>query len=163
MTANFRCEKNVLFYRLVERTGIIYLSGLVRDGSRYSSSLPRGKCFTLIVRFPNQGRQPEDIEIWTHSNETLATVRRRIMARVKSANQTSALTVSAAGNSSLIQSQVVGHQQQQVQQQQQQQQQQSGMKLDLYLNNELIEPSEGFRLVADLPLRDKTVSYSFLC
>ena len=85
------------------------------------------------------------------------------MARVKSANQTSALTVSAAGNSSLIQSQVVGHQQQQVQQQQQQQQQQSGMKLDLYLNNELIEPSEGFRLVADLPLRDKTVSYSFLC
>ena len=37
------------------------------------------------------------------------------------------------------------------------------MKLDLYLNNELIEPSEGFRLVADLPLRDKTVSYSFLC
>ncbi len=112
----------------------------------------------MVVRFPNQGRQPEDIEIWTHSNETLATVRRRIMARVKSANQTVTLAASTAGNSSLIQSQVVGHQQQPIQQQQQQ----SGMKLDLYLNNELIEPSEGFRLVADLPLRDKTVTYSNL-
>lgn len=111
----------------------------------------------MVVRFPNQGRQPEDIEIWTHSNETLATVRRRIMARVKSANQTVTLAASTAGNSSLIQSQVVGHQQPI-----QQQQQQSGMKLDLYLNNELIEPSEGFRLVADLPLRDKTVTYSNL-
>ena len=115
-------------------------------------SCPRGKCFTLVVRFPNQGRQPEDIEIWTHSNETLATVRRRIMARVKSTNQTAALSATAGVNASLIQSQVVGHQQPTVQQQQQ-----SGVKLDLYLNNELIEPSEGYRLVADLPLRDKTV------
>jgi len=105
----------------------------------------------LVVRFPNQGRQPEDIEIWTHSNETLATVRRRIMARVKSTNQTAALSATAGVNASLIQSQVVGHQQPTVQQQQ------SGVKLDLYLNNELIEPSEGYRLVADLPLRDKTV------
>ena len=106
----------------------------------------------LRERFPNQGRQPEDIEIWTHSNETLATVRRRIMARVKSTNQTAALSATAGVNASLIQSQVVGHQQPTVQQQQQ-----SGVKLDLYLNNELIEPSEGYRLVADLPLRDKTV------
>ena len=106
----------------------------------------------MVVRFPNQGRQPEDIEIWTHSNETLATVRRRIMARVKSTNQTAALSATAGVNASLIQSQVVGHQQPTVQQQQQ-----SGVKLDLYFNNELIEPSEGYRLVADLPLRDKTV------
>ncbi|KAK4027909.1 probable ubiquitin carboxyl-terminal hydrolase FAF-X [Daphnia magna] len=114
----------------------------------------RGKCFTLIVRFPNQGRQLEDIEVWTHSNETLATVRRRIMARVKSTNQTSTLPVTAGANSSIMQSQIVGHQQPPVQQPQQQQ---SGVKLDLYLNNELIEPSEGYRLVADLPLRDKTM------
>lgn len=83
------------------------------------------------------------------------------MARVKSTNQTSTLPVTAGANSSIMQSQIVGHQQPPVQQPQQQQ---SGVKLDLYLNNELIEPSEGYRLVADLPLRDKTVRCpSFSC
>lgn len=77
------------------------------------------------------------------------------MARVKSTNQTAALPATAAANSTIIQSQIVGHQQPPVQQSQQQ----SGVKLDLYLNNELIEPSEGYRLVADLPLRDKTVRH----
>lgn len=79
------------------------------------------------------------------------------MARVKSANQIAGISASSAGNSSLIQPHSGGQQQQQ-QTSPAQQQQQSGMKLDLYLNNELIEPSEGYRLVSDLPLRDKTVS-----
>jgi hypothetical protein len=74
---------------------------------------------------------------------------------VKSTNQTTSLSATAGVNASIIQSQVVGHQQPPVQQQQ------SGVKLDLYLNNELIEPSEGYRLVADLPLRDKTVRLLF--
>ena len=117
-----------------------------------------------MVRFPNQGRQPEDVEIWTHSNETLATVRRQILTRIKSGHP---VTVPVAiGNPQLIHQQQQQQQPQQQQQQQQQQQpqqvtaqQQQGLKLDLYLNNELIEPSEGYRLVAELPLRDKTVSW----
>lgn len=99
----------------------------------------------MVVRFPNQGRQPEDIDIWTHSNESLATVRRRILARIKSANQTTSLAsvgASTTGNQPQISASQL----------------QSGVKLDLYLNNELIEPSEGHRLVAELPLRDRTVS-----
>ena len=39
--------------------------------------------------------------------------------------------------------------------------QQAGLNLDLYLNYKLIEPSEGSRLVAELPLRHKTVGRSF--
>jgi len=31
----------------------------------------RGKLVTLIVRFPSQGRQVDDIEIWSHTNETI--------------------------------------------------------------------------------------------
>lgn len=31
----------------------------------------RGKLATLVVRFPNQGRQVDDIEIWSHTNETI--------------------------------------------------------------------------------------------
>ena len=104
-------------------------------------SYNRGKHFTLIVRFPNQGRQPEDIEIWTHSNETLATVRRHILNRIKGGNLTA--LPNAVVNPALIQ---------------QPGQPAAGLKLDLYLNNELVEPSEGYRLVAELPLRDKTVS-----
>lgn len=101
----------------------------------------------MIVRFPNQGRQPEDIDIWTHSNESLATVRRRILARIKAANQTSLPLVGPSGTGN--QPQISGPPLQSV------------VKLDLYLNNELIEPSEGHRLVAELPLRDRTVSKHF--
>jgi hypothetical protein len=39
--------------------------------------------------------------------------------------------------------------------------QKARLNLDLYMNYELIEPSEGPRLVAELPLRDKTVGRSF--
>ncbi|XP_025080256.1 LOW QUALITY PROTEIN: probable ubiquitin carboxyl-terminal hydrolase FAF-X [Pomacea canaliculata] len=43
----------------------------------------RGKLVTLKVRFPNQGRQVEDIEIWSHHNETVGAVRRHILQRLK--------------------------------------------------------------------------------
>lgn len=35
------------------------------------------------MRFPNQGRQVEDIEIWSHHNETVGAVRRHILQRLK--------------------------------------------------------------------------------
>ena len=41
----------------------------------------RGKQLMLLFRFPNQGRQVEDVEIWTHTNDTLGAVRRQILQR----------------------------------------------------------------------------------
>ncbi|XP_052783474.1 probable ubiquitin carboxyl-terminal hydrolase FAF-X isoform X2 [Mya arenaria] len=76
----------------------------------------RGKLVTLVVRFPNQGRQVDDIEIWSHTNETIGAVRRHILHRVK-AN--------------------------------------SNVKVDLYINGDLLEPSEDKKLISQVPLRDK--------
>jgi ubiquitin carboxyl-terminal hydrolase 9/24 len=41
----------------------------------------RGKHVTLLVRFPNQGRQVEDIDVWSHTNDTIGAVRRQILHR----------------------------------------------------------------------------------
>uniref|UniRef100_A0A7N6BM91 ubiquitinyl hydrolase 1 n=1 Tax=Anabas testudineus TaxID=64144 RepID=A0A7N6BM91_ANATE len=43
----------------------------------------RGKHITLIVRFPNQGRQVDDLDIWSHTNDTIGSVRRGILNRIK--------------------------------------------------------------------------------
>jgi ubiquitin carboxyl-terminal hydrolase 9/24 len=44
----------------------------------------RGKSVTIIVRFQSQGgRGVDDIDIWSHTNETLGSVRRQILAKVK--------------------------------------------------------------------------------
>ncbi len=43
----------------------------------------RGKQVALTVRFPNQGRQVEDLELWTHSNDTLGSLRRQVVQRLK--------------------------------------------------------------------------------
>lgn len=40
-----------------------------------------GKHITLIVRTVAQGRQTEDFELWSHLNETIATVRRHILQK----------------------------------------------------------------------------------
>ncbi|KAK0066423.1 ubiquitin carboxyl-terminal hydrolase FAF-X isoform X1 [Biomphalaria pfeifferi] len=45
----------------------------------------RGKVMLLKVRFPSQNRQGDDIEILSHSNETVGQVRRQILQRVKAA------------------------------------------------------------------------------
>ena len=41
----------------------------------------RGKHLTLLVRFPNQGRQLEDLDVWSHQNDTLGSLRRQILHR----------------------------------------------------------------------------------
>uniref|UniRef100_A0A4W3IDV3 ubiquitinyl hydrolase 1 n=1 Tax=Callorhinchus milii TaxID=7868 RepID=A0A4W3IDV3_CALMI len=43
----------------------------------------RGKHVSLVVRFPNQGRQVEDLDIWSHTNDTIGSVRRCILNRIK--------------------------------------------------------------------------------
>ncbi|XP_016350844.1 probable ubiquitin carboxyl-terminal hydrolase FAF-X, partial [Sinocyclocheilus anshuiensis] len=47
----------------------------------------RGKHITLVVRFPNPGRQVDDLDIWSHTNDTIGSVRRCILNRIK-ANST---------------------------------------------------------------------------
>ena len=37
----------------------------------------------LKIRFPSQNRQGDDVEIWSHSNETVGQVRRHVLQRVK--------------------------------------------------------------------------------
>lgn len=43
----------------------------------------RGKHMVLTIRFPNQGRHVDDIDICVHSNDTLGSIRRQILTRVK--------------------------------------------------------------------------------
>lgn len=40
-----------------------------------------GKHITLVVRTVAQGRQTEDFDLWSHLNETIATVRRHILQK----------------------------------------------------------------------------------
>ncbi|XP_034939757.1 probable ubiquitin carboxyl-terminal hydrolase FAF-X isoform X2 [Chelonus insularis] len=47
----------------------------------------RGKHMSLIIRFVSPGRNIDDIDISTHSNDTLASLRRQILRRIK-ANDT---------------------------------------------------------------------------
>ncbi|XP_076338950.1 ubiquitin carboxyl-terminal hydrolase 9X-like isoform X1 [Tachypleus tridentatus] len=46
----------------------------------------RGKHVVLTVRFPNQGHHVDDLDVWTHTNDTLGSVRRQILMRVKGNN-----------------------------------------------------------------------------
>lgn len=78
----------------------------------------RGRLVTLFIRFPNQGRQVEDLDIWSHTNDTLGSVRRQILNRVKVSS--------------------------------------SSIKVDLYVNGELLDPSEDKKLISQIPLRDRT-------
>ncbi|XP_008200473.2 probable ubiquitin carboxyl-terminal hydrolase FAF-X isoform X3 [Tribolium castaneum] len=43
----------------------------------------RGKHLAVIVRFSSPSRQVEDLEMFTHSNDTLASLRRHILRRIK--------------------------------------------------------------------------------
>ncbi|EDO35056.1 predicted protein [Nematostella vectensis] len=79
----------------------------------------RGRHVSLIVRFPSHGRQGEEFEIWSHTNESIASVRRHILSRIKVASQAT--------------------------------------KVDLYVNGELLCPSDDRRLVFQVPLRDRTL------
>ncbi len=79
----------------------------------------RGKHMTITVRFPNQGRQIEDQEIWTHTNDAMGLIRRTIAHRLK-VNLNS-------------------------------------VKVELFLNGEVLDPAEDRKVVSSFPIKDKTV------
>jgi len=64
------------------------------------------------------GRHIDDVELWTHTNDTLYSVRRQILEKVKANN--------------------------------------ANMKVDLYVNGDLVDPTEK-KLVSQLPLKETTV------
>jgi len=43
----------------------------------------RGKQLSVTVRYPNTGRQVDDMDFWLHDNETLATFRRMVFQKLK--------------------------------------------------------------------------------
>ena len=59
---------------------IIYFNNLLQDLIFFFRSC-RGQHVSLIVRFPSHGRQGDDFEIWSHANESIASVRRQILSR----------------------------------------------------------------------------------
>ncbi|KAK3589909.1 hypothetical protein CHS0354_034922 [Potamilus streckersoni] len=76
----------------------------------------RGKVLSLSVCFPNQGRQMDNMDIWSHTNDTIGSVRRQILHRLKASSNT---------------------------------------KVDLYVNAEILDPSEDMRVISQIPLRHK--------
>lgn len=100
-----------------------YISQCDSDFGEERTVLPMARAFRgiqlmLTIKFPNQGRQMEDIEIWTHANDTLYNIRRQILAQVKASN--------------------------------------ASMKVDLYLNGEIIDPN-AIKLISQLKLKDKAI------
>jgi ubiquitin carboxyl-terminal hydrolase 9/24 len=60
------------------------------------------------------------VDIFTHSNDTLASLRRQVLRRIK-----------ASG---------------------------ANLKLELFINGELLDPADDRKLLSQIPLRDKMVS-----
>ncbi|GAB0088843.1 Probable ubiquitin carboxyl-terminal hydrolase FAF [Sergentomyia squamirostris] len=62
------------------------------NGDRYFLPLSRacrGKYLIIYIRFQNPGRQIDDMEIVTHSNETVASFKRNLLKRIKGTSLTS--------------------------------------------------------------------------
>ncbi|XP_023706840.1 probable ubiquitin carboxyl-terminal hydrolase FAF-X isoform X1 [Cryptotermes secundus] len=85
----------------------------------------RGKHLALLVRFSNTGRAVDDVDIFTHSNDTLASLRRQILRRIK-----------ASG---------------------------ANVKLDLFINGELLDAVDDRKQLSQIPLRDKMLLSAKLC
>ncbi|XP_050553146.1 probable ubiquitin carboxyl-terminal hydrolase FAF-X isoform X2 [Spodoptera frugiperda] len=89
----------------------------------------RGRQCTIIVRFNFQTgqRQIEDVELFSHSNETLHSLRSNIQRRLKNASESN-IKLELYVN-----------------------------KLELYVNGELLDSSHDRKILSQIPLRDKTV------
>ena len=63
-----------------------YISQCDSDFGEERTILPMSRAFRgvqlrLTIRFPNQGRQNDDIEVWTHTNDTIYSIRRQILLK----------------------------------------------------------------------------------
>lgn len=79
----------------------------------------------VIVRLSNPGRQVDDIEVLTHSNDTIRSIRRQVLRRIKP----------ASGGT---------------------------VKVDLFVNGDILDQAEDCKLLSQHPIRDKTVTIFFI-
>ncbi|CAH0691384.1 unnamed protein product [Chilo suppressalis] len=95
----------------------------------------RGRQCTIIVRFNFQTgqRQIDDMEFFSHSNETLHSLRAAIQRRLKCATDSN-IKLELHVN-----------------------------KLELYVNGELLDSSHDRKILSQIPLRDKTVIVAKVC
>lgn len=83
----------------------------------------RGKHLSLIIRFSSPNRPVEDLELFTHSNDTVASLRKNISKRIKPGIH---------------------------------------CKLELSLNGECLDPIMDKKLLSQVPIRDKMVSFCII-
>jgi ubiquitin carboxyl-terminal hydrolase 9/24 len=79
----------------------------------------RGKQVCLYIRFSPQNNRFDDFDLWSHTKESMASVRRQINLRYKLPAQT--------------------------------------IKIDIYNNGELLNPSDDCKMIGDSNLKDRTV------
>ena len=60
-----------------KRTSMSFLTTYFNFNRAY-----KGKTVTLIVRIPMQNRQSEDIEVVTHTNDTIGSIRRQVYSKL---------------------------------------------------------------------------------
>lgn len=82
----------------------------------------RGKHISLIVRFSTPSRQVDDMEMYSHTNDTVASLRRQIMRRIKAGVH---------------------------------------CKLELFVNGEPLENADDWKLLVQVHIRDKAVSFIY--
>ncbi|XP_072935903.1 probable ubiquitin carboxyl-terminal hydrolase FAF isoform X3 [Epargyreus clarus] len=89
----------------------------------------RGRQCTIIVRFSFQTgqRQIEDVELYSHSNETLHSLRTAVQRRLKCASE----------NNIKLEMYI--------------------NKLELFVNGELLDSTHDRKILSQIPLRDKTI------
>ena len=79
----------------------------------------RGKQLSVTVRYPNTGRQVDDMDFWLHDNETLATFRRMVFQKLKASP--------------------------------------SNIKLELFLGQNILDIADDRKIIALLPIKDKSI------
>lgn len=63
-----------MFFSIYFQPGIFYTFNFFL----YTFRASRGKQLSLVIRFLIQGRQPDELEIWTHSSDTIASIKRQV-------------------------------------------------------------------------------------
>lgn len=72
-----------IFVSLCKQRGITYALLELKDYILFNYRAARGKHLSLIIRFANPGRSVDEIDIFTHSNDTLGSLRRQILRKIK--------------------------------------------------------------------------------
>lgn len=80
-------QENGKYYRYIGIFTVVHIDKKSSNSDDaifiYDYRAARGKHLSLVIRFATPGRNVDDIDIFTHSNDTLASLRRQILRRIK--------------------------------------------------------------------------------